>query len=330
MRLDGTKHRGITSARRDGAFALVAAFLCALTLSACASDGGAGPDVSPQQAGEAQQAPQSGRRRRVMLYTKQEQVDTPLPRGASVVVRSSGPVSIVEGDLETMLIRAGVSSLTEERRAGSSISATLDAQGRMVIEPVWEGGKQENEASSFEIRLPRGARSVEVEASGAVTLTGVRADSVVRTSNGPVTVSDHGAGIHAFTTNAQMFFERVSGVIRAETTNGIVLVREAMGPVSATTERAAIDIRMASGASGPVRAHTSMGAIALRVGPAFRGLLTMRTSDAPIVVDMKPGAATVLSRRIDETVVRFGAEGEGLDSTLTTEGGTIEVRVMEQ
>jgi hypothetical protein len=329
MRSDGPNDTWITSARRDGAFALVAAFLCALTLSACASDG-APADATPQQAGEAQQAPQSGRRRRVMLYTKREQVDTPLPRGASVVVRSSGPVSIVEGDLETMLIRADVSSLTDERRAGSSISATLDAQGRMVIEPVWEGGKRENEASSFEIRLPRGAKSVEVEATGAVTLTGVRADSVVRTSNGPVTVSDHGAGVHAFTTNAQMFFERVSGVIRAETTNGIVLVREAMGPVSATTERAAIDIRMASDASGPVRAHTSMGAIALRVGPAFRGLLTMRTSDAPIVVDMKPGAASVVSRRIDETVVRFGAEGEGLESTLTTEGGTIELRVMEQ
>jgi len=331
MRADVADRNGrITSAGRGRAFALVAAFVLLSALAGCAGgagDGKPGPDAAQDGASAQREGTQYSRRRRVMLYTKQEQVDTPLPRGSSILVRASGPVSIVEGDLETMLIRAQLSALTEERRAGSSISTSLDAQGRLVIEAVWPGAKEDSEVAAFEIRLPRGAQRVDVQTAGAVTLSGLRCDAVVSTSNGAVTVADHGAGVHATTSNAQMSFERVSGVVKAETTNGIVLVRECSGPVSAQTSKAAIDIRLASGAAGPIRAVTETGAISLRVGPGFTGTLTMRTSDAPIVVDMKPGAAEVLSRRIDETVVRFG---DGPASLATTKSGTVELRVMEQ
>lgn len=318
-----------TSARRDLALGLLAAFfVIGSTLTGCASSPEpSGPAAGAEAGGSGEQQPPSSRRRRVMLYTKREQIDAPLPSGAPVLVRASGPVSVVEGDLETTLVRASLSATTEERREGVKVSTGLNGEGVFVIEAAWPGGKQTDEIAAFEVRLPRGAGRVEVETAGAVTLSGLGRDAVVRTSNGAVTVAEHRAGVHASTTNAQMSFERVSGVIRAETTNAIVLVRDARGPVSATTSNAAIDLRMAADAAGPVRARTNLGAVLLQVGKGFAGALTMRTSDAPIVLNMKPGAGEVVSRTIDETVVRFGA---GQDSTVETTGGTIELRVLDR
>jgi hypothetical protein len=330
MRFDRLTNWNIkSSARRDGALALLAAFLLAGVLSGCASKNGATPeDASAQADGSAQAQQPPSRRRRVRLHTRSEQVDLPLPRGASMLVRASGPVSVLEGDLETMLVRSQVSALTEERLGATRVSVALDGAGRLVIEAEWPDGRKDGEVASFEVRVPRGARHLEVSTIGAVTLSGMHTDSVITTQNGAVTVADHHAGVHASTTNAQMSFERVDGVIKAETTNAIVLVREARGPVSVQTSRAAIDIRMATDAVGPVRATTELGAIALRIGPAFAGTLTMRTSDAPIAVEMKSGAGEVLSRKIDETVIRFG--NDSTPSSLVTSGGTIELRVQER
>jgi hypothetical protein len=312
----------------------VAAFLlpAALALAwGCASSGQGGDDGA-QRSGAvkpAESQQQSGHRRRVMLYTKREELDTPLPRAASVIVRASGPVSIIEGDLETILVRARISALSEERLALASVSVAPDERGRLVIEARWpEGGRQPDEVAAFEVRLPRGSHGLEVEAVGAATLSGVSCDALVRTVNGAVTVTDHRAGVHASTTNGQMSFERVAGPIKAETTNGIVLVREASGPVSAQTTKAAIDIRLALDATGPVRAVTTQGVVSLRVGPAFAGTLTLRTSDAPIAVDAPSGRARVVQRRIDETVLDFG-EG-GLPSVVETSGAAIEVRAVER
>lgn len=315
------------SARRASVLWPLAALLLLSAVPLGCASGSATNDAAPEQAGAAGDAPQTSRRRRVMLYTKREQLDTPLPTGASLLVRASGPVSVVEGDLETMLVRARLSAASETRMEGASIRAEVDAQGRLVVDADWPGGKQRDEVASFEVRLPRGSGTVEVEAIGAVTLSGLGRDAVVRTTDGSVTVTEHKAGVHAFTSNAQMSFERVAGVIRAETTNGIVLVREARGPVSVKTSKAAIDIRLAADASGPVRAITDLGAVALRVGRGFAGTLTMRTANAPIVVDMPSGAGEIVSRRIDETVVRFG---EGSESTVETNGGTIELRVLSR
>jgi hypothetical protein len=318
-----------TAARRQGALVLLAACFLSAMLVGCASKSDAAPDDATAQAdAPGETRPPSSRRQRLRLHTRTEQVDLPLPRGASMLVRASGPVSILEGDLETVLVRARISALTEERLGATQVSVAPDGAGRLVIEAKWPDGRKEGEVASFEVRTPRGARNLEVSTIGAVTLSGMHADSVITTQNGAVTVVDHRAGVHASTTNAQMSFERVEGVIKADTTNGIVLVREARGPVSVQTTRAAIDIRMAPDAAGPVRATTELGAIALRIGPAFAGTLTMRTSDAPIAVEMKSGAGEVLSRKIDETVIRFG--DSSTPSSLTTSGGTIELRVVER
>ncbi len=315
-----------TTSRRHGALALLAAFLLGAFPAGCASKNKPAADQTTADAPGETQAP--SRRRRVRLQTRTEQVDMPLPRNAAIAVRASGPVSVIEGDLETVLVRAQVSALTEERLRETQTSVALDASGRLVIQAIWPGGRESAEVAAFEVRVPRGAHRIEVETLGAVTVSGVRADTEIRTENGAVTVTDHRAGVHASTTNAQMSFERVSGVIKAQTTNGIVLVREAKGPVSVKTSRAAIDIRLAADGKGPVRAETELGAIALRIGPAFAGTLTMRTSDAPIAVEMKSGAGEVLSRKIDETVVRF--HNDSTPSTLTTSGGTIELHVLSR
>lgn len=299
-------------------------------LTGCASspgeEGAAPAPASSQQQG-ASSSP--GRGRPTPLFTRREVVDTRLPDRAMVLIDAAGPVSVVEGDLEAMVIRAQISAASEQRRDDARVVARADTQGRFTVSIDWPGGKQPAEVGAFEIQLPRGASRVGVRTTaGAVKVQGVRCDAVVRTANGPVTIVDHGGEVDAQTTNAVLSFERVRGAVRGSTTNAMVMVRDAMGPVDVSTTKAAIDIRMNPQAPGPIRASTEMGGVFLQVGPGFLGTLTLRTTDSPIVVNAQPGTARVLSRKIEETVLAFPVEGP--DSVVQTSGGAIEVRVTER
>lgn len=318
--------------RRVAAFGLGASLLlgvvagCASTKDASA-DGGApaAPTTGQQSAGGSS----PGRGRPTPLYTRREVVDTRLPDRALVLIDASGPVSVVEGDLEAMVIRAQISATSPERRDAARVSAQGDSQGRFTVSIEWPDGKRAPEASAFEVQLPRGASRVGVRTTGgAVKLVGVRSDAVVRTENGPVTITDHAGAIDAQTTNAVLSFERVQGAIRGVTTNGMVMIRDASGSVDVSTSKAAIDIRMNPGANGPIRATTELGGVFLQVGPGFLGTLTLRTTDSPIVVNAQPGTARVVARKVEETILAFPVEGP--ESLVQTSGGAIEVRVTDR
>lgn len=283
------------------------------------------PPAASQQAGSSS----PGRGRPTPLFTRREVIDTRLPDRAMVLIDAAGPVSVVEGDLEAMVIRAQISATSTQRRDEARVVARSDTQGRFTVSIEWPGGKQAPEVGAFEIQLPRGASRLGVRTtSGAVKVQGVRCDAVVRTSNGPVTIVDHGGEIDAQTSNAVLSFERVRGAVRGTTTNGMVMVRDAMGAVDVSTSKAAIDIRMNPQASGPIRASTELGGVFLQVGPGFLGTLSLRTTDSPIVVNAQPGTARVVSRKIEETVLAFPVEGP--ESIVQTSGGAIEVRVVER
>lgn len=322
-----------TLAARRVAAVCLGAWLVAGALVGCAStkDGAeastAGAPTGQQGASAGASSP--GRGRPTPLYTRREVVDTRLPDRAMLLIDASGPVSVVEGDLEAMVIRAQISATSPERRDAAKVSARGDSQGRFTVSIDWPEGQRQAEASAFEVQLPRGASRVGVRTTGgAVKLVGVRSDAVVRTENGPVTISDHAGAIDAQTTNAMLSFERVQGVIRGVTTNGMVMVREASGSVDVSTSKAAIDIRMHPQANGPIRATTELGGVFLQVGPGFLGTLTLRTTDSPIVVNAQPGTARVLSRKVEETILAFPVEGP--ESLVQTSGGAIEVRVTER
>ena len=282
------------------------------------------PPAASQQAGSSS----PGRGRPTPLFTRREVIDARLPDRAMVLIDAAGPVSVVAGALEAMVIRADQRD-EHAARDEARVVARSDTQGRFTVSIEWPGGKQAPEVGAFEIQLPRGASRLGVRTtSGAVKVQGVRCDAVVRTSNGPVTIVDHGGEIDAQTTNAVLSFERVRGAVRGTTTNGMVMVRDAMGAVDVSTGKAAIDIRMNPQASGPIRASTELGGVFLQVGPGFLGTLTLRTTDSPIVINAQPGTARVVSRKIEETVLAFPVEGP--ESIVQTSGGAIEVRVVER
>jgi len=241
-------------------------------------------------------------------------VDVTTRNGAVVIEAAEGP---------DVRIVAEVRAISQERADAVQIDAQRSADGTLVVAARWPDDIQHNnEACSFDIRLP-GASGARVRTTnGAVRLVGLAGLARVETTNGEVTIRSHAGDVHVDTTNGAITVDDAAGKIELASTNGRVRVLGARGSVDCTTSNGAVHVAMAPDAPGPVNVSSSNAAIELVLGRGFQGTIHGSTSNGRVWLSPRMQNAT-LSSRGGEASVELTPGGPV--SHLRTSNGSVSV-----
>jgi DUF4097 and DUF4098 domain-containing protein YvlB len=247
---------------------------------------------------------------------------------APVVVRTTnGGVAVTADTTRTdVSIKAELHAQTQDRLARTKVVAAREADGTLRVEIAWADGERLNsEGCDFTILLPD-AHGLDIDTSnGAVEVTGLSGNALLRTSNGRITATRQQGDVDARTSNGSITIVDSIGAIKAVSSNGGIDVQNATARVDADTSNGRLSITLASSSPGPVNAETANGSISLTVGASFRGRLSLGTSNSSISTeglssrkDAKVSASGKSSATVD-----FGEGGE--PSRCTTSNGKVSV-----
>ncbi len=154
--------------------------------------------------------------------------------------------------------------LTSDERAEQFSIETVMENGTLRVRPLWPDGKRmDNESCSIEITAPS---IVDVDArtsNGSVRLTGGSGKTVIKSSNGSVTIKDREGTLSARTSNGRITVEGGAGPLDVASSNGSITIkhfgpgRDAPYQWRAATSNGSIRIELPEPPSGRVRASTS-------------------------------------------------------------------------
>ncbi|MHC4717759.1 MAG: DUF4097 family beta strand repeat-containing protein, partial [Planctomycetota bacterium] len=152
-----------------------------------------------------------------------------IPGSALVVDTKNGRIEVIaepqrsDVSIETHIRCMGTTqSEADDRLAATTLSITRDADQRLVVKPVFSGGRRSGDGASISIRVP-GAHGAHLDTSnGPVTARGLQGDLVIDTSNGPIEVTDHDGQAHVDTSNGPVGITNVTGRVRVDTSNGSI------------------------------------------------------------------------------------------------------------
>ncbi|MEQ8318066.1 MAG: DUF4097 family beta strand repeat-containing protein [Phycisphaerales bacterium] len=200
--------------------------------------------------------------------------------------------------------------LTSTERAERFSIETVMQDGVLRVRPLWPDGKKlNNESCNIEITAPQ---IVDVDArtsNGSVRLSGGTGTTVIKSSNGSVTIKDRSGNLTARTSNGRIVVEGGSGPLDVASSNGSITIKH-FGP----------------GGDAPYqwRAATSNGSIRVELPESPSGRVRASTSNSKVRVFRKEssGAQTELlaSRSID---LELGSGAS--DIVLSTSNGSIVV-----
>jgi hypothetical protein len=268
------------------------------------------------------------------------------PESALLVDTLNGRIEVVaEPQRSDVLIEARLrcrgytQADADERLAATTLDVSRDANRRLVVKPVFPGGRRSGDGASVSIRIPD-ATGVHLDTSnGSVVAASLAGRLVVDTSNGSIKVTDHDgparldtsngsvnvsnlAGtLWADTSNGAITLTNVAGSVEVDTSNGSITLANVAGPVQADTSNGAIRLSLSPDQAGPLRLDTSNGSITVEVGPAFVGSVTFDTSNGSIHVDDQVGRIRSSSIRRGEGRVTVGEGGQ--PSRLDTSNASI-------
>lgn len=230
------------------------------------------------------------------------------PDSALRVHTGNGAITVYRTEGPEVAIKAELFGPSEERLNEAEIVTDRQADGTLVLDVAWPGGRAKgSEGCSFQIGLPD-VRSLDLHSSnGAITCRDLSGKADVQTSNGAITFTQHRGDIQAETTNGAITLKSVSGVIDARTSNG------------------AVNVQLADDSAGPVQIHTSNGAVTLELGKAFAGNLEMSTSNGAINYS---GLANVKTLSADRHHVRLSIGDSNQASSVGTSNGAINLRAL--
>lgn len=267
-------------------------------------------------------------RRRVLLHSERYEREFAVPKGEVGGLRvegANGSVRIIATDRSTIGVNALVDAMTRERALDAG--PILDERGEerwLVLRIDWPEEREQPEAVSWEIEVPRTLAGFDVETTGGVvSLEGLAGAALVRTTVGDVLIADQGGGVDAETSNARILVDRPGGDVVARTSNAMIRVHGAAGAVDARTRAGAIDVRLRPESPGPVRLESEQGAVELVVGRAFTGTLQLRTDGAEALVDPSIDGSMIDRASAGAADIRFG---EGPISFARTTGAGVVVR----
>jgi DUF4097 and DUF4098 domain-containing protein YvlB len=248
------------------------------------------------------------------------------------VTTDNGAVSVDKGEDKSdpgkVVVVAELKARSLERLANSTISATRDTDGTLVLAVQWADGRRlGSEGCGFDVTIPDAVGVDLRTGNGAIRMRGLAGEATLETSNGRITVLGHDGPVEAETSNGSVELEDIAGDVAVETSNGRIDVEGCAGKAECDTSNGSIMIRLDAKSPGPVKAETSNGDITLAVGPAFRGRLVMGTSNGSVRVSERSGAR-LLSMRRNFAELAYGDEAaETIESSARTSNGSVEVRV---
>ncbi len=254
--------------------------------------------------------------------------------GPLVVDTRNGRIDVVaesrdDVSIECTLVCGGHSqSEADERLAAATLSSEVDANGRLVVKPVFPGGPRNGDAASIWIRLPgAGVDGGDLKTSnGPVIARGLRGELTIDTSNGAIEVSDHAGSARVDTSNGSIVIRKLSGSLWADTSNGSVRLEEVSGPITADTSNGSIVAELTGAHTGPIILDTSNASIRVRVGGQYAGTVRLSTSNGGIRVHDPSGRirSQTLSRNSGD--IQIG-DGTGDTSRFDTSNGSIDFTI---
>ncbi len=199
-----------------------------------------------------------------------------------IVVRSpKGSVTLRTADVPeirisgTMRAIAFAPSKAEENLKHVEIIAEPDTSKPSVFvirvrHPWWLGSR--SVGGSFEIQVPAPCAADIRTRDGAITVSGLTDEAILKTSHNDVTIDGVTGRVQAWTRNGAIVAENVMGNLTAETTNGPIRVKAIQGDCGLTTSNGRI---VAESVTGNLTAETTTGRIEAK---AIRGTCRLQTS----------------------------------------------------
>lgn len=254
--------------------------------------------------------------------------------GPLVVDTRNGRIDVVaesrdDVSIECTLVCGGrTQSDAEQRLAMATLLAEVDAEGRLVVKPVFPGGPRSGDGASIWIRVPTvGPDGADLKTSnGPIVARGLRGELIADTSNGGIDVSDHTGSARVDTSNGPIVVRNITGSVWADTSNGSVRLEEVSGPITADTSNGSIVAELTGVHAGPIVLDTSNASIRVRVGGQFAGPIRLSTSNGGIRVHDPHGriSSQTLSRNSGDLQI---GDGGGATSRFDTSNGSIDVTI---
>jgi len=249
------------------------------------------------------------------LIPVKEQVTTitvPHSAGGGLdVAARNGFIVIKSSPRADIQIIATLRMTTDDRLAGTTISANRDAAGTLIVAATPPGGNWlGSEGCSFDITMPDVNGVSARSGNGRIEITGTAGPATLQTSNGAIFVNQHAGSLNAKTSNGRIEVAGVTGAVKADTSNGAV--RVALSPQNA----------------GPVDIDTSNGAVTLEIGPSFAGTVSASTSNGS-VTGPKHGPTSFAFEKTGRTKAKLRVGSGGESSTIRSSNGSISIRFAE-
>jgi hypothetical protein len=139
---------------------------------------------------------------------------------------------------------------------------------------------------SYDLRLPMNVVVSLVKTSnGKISLEATYGDTEVKTSNGKIEIKDAVGNINAHTSNGAIMIKAVKGYVSAYTSNGTINVEGVTGVAELETTNGAINTDVSAVGENGLRVRTSNGAIELNLASDLDVDLEVRTSNGKIKFD---------------------------------------------
>lgn len=244
-----------------------------------------------------------------------EQVTTitvPHSSGGGLDVTTRNGVIIVRAEPRAdVQIIATLRMTTDDRLAGTTITANRDAAGTLLVAATPPGGTwMGSEGCGFEITMPDVRGITARSSNGRIEVSGTAGDADLRTSNGAIIVKKH------------------AGKVSADTSNGRIELSDVSGPVTADTSNGAVRVSLSPQNAGPVDIDTSNGSVTLEIGAAFAGTITASTSNGSVRGPTQgPSTFAFEKSGRSKATLRVGTGGES--SAIRSSNGGITIRFAE-
>ena len=174
----------------------------------------------------------------------------------------------------------------------------------------------------LEVRVPRGTTVCIASVGGRICLSGLRAAVTLRSSNGPVRVTDVVGDIEIQTSNARVYTQCTCGALRARSSNGKIELAEHTGSVDAATSNGVIQCELSGLNASGCQLVTSNGRISLALPLNVDGDLDVHVDNGRIQCAREfAGVAGESSGRLKGQLGRGGAP-----IRLRASNGTVSLR----
>lgn len=224
-------------------------------------------------------------------------------------------------------LTAGGSSQEEadSRSADTQLSIIRDTSGALTVAVVFPGGYKSGDHANLTIRVPDASRVEATTNNGAVSVSNLDAETVVKTSNGRITLAKMNGKATLTSSNGRITVENHTGDVAANTGNGAIELTDISGKATAKSSNGAITVRLDANHPGPIDLQSSNGRITATVGAAFAGQIDLSTSNGSITVEA--GEGVIASKDIKRRSGKVEMKRTGEASRLKTSNGSITLKV---